>query len=87
MIEKVGKAKIAPPALWLENQERQQQIFGSSRALTTNTAQRNPLNFTAAFVYLAAKKRPLLTGVPNETWVWVWCLVRGISHKSKFADK
>jgi hypothetical protein len=67
MIEKVGKAKIARPALCLEDQDRQQQIFGGSRALRTNTGQRNPLNFTAAFLYLPAKKRPRLTSLPNET--------------------
>jgi hypothetical protein len=71
MIEETGKAKFKPPPVWLKDQVRQQQTLSGSRVLTTNTGQRNTLNFTAAFLYLAARERPRHTSAPSVTGLGV----------------
>jgi hypothetical protein len=66
-----------------EEEEQQQQQQASAEVATTNIGQRNHQPVCAAVcVLLVAQGRA--HSVPDVTWACVECLVRGISHKSKF---
>jgi hypothetical protein len=83
LIEEAGRAKIAPPPDWLEDQVRAEKIFCDLRIAITNTVLRNLLTSCAAVcVLLAARERAQLISAPDVMLACVWCLVsRNITPK------
>jgi len=78
LTEEAGKSQDCPTPRLVGRASWRQQILCGSRAVITNTGQRNQRKSTVVFVHLTARERPRSTNAQSVTQACTWCLVSWI---------